>query len=314
MVAQLEVDGDQRGLARAHWLLFLMRFGESRATPAADEARRAAQHARQAGDIGLWSRALGWYIATLIYGPRPVSEVDSELTAIERERPGPYLAACVALGRAEVERRRGRFAEAQELIGAALAGFRELGMRTMTALCEQSSAGISLSEGDAAGARASLLRSDTTLAELHERATRSTTLAMLARTHEQLGAIEEAIEALERAEAMSAPRDVVNFVITHCTRARLAARSGDEQAAERWAYSAADQAARTDFVGYQAEALLELARVLSMQGRTDEAKAKASRALELFEAKGDLPGATCAAGVMEGRDPAAAIPGAGSGA
>jgi tetratricopeptide (TPR) repeat protein len=177
----------------------------------------------------------------------------------------------------------------------------------MAALCEQSNAGISLSEGDAAGARASLLRSDTSLAELQERAIRSTTLAMLARAHERLGTIQEASEAAQRAEAMSAPRDVVNFVITHCTRARLAARSGDEQAAERWARSAAEHAARTDFVGYQAEAMLELARVLSMQGRVDDARAQATQALELFRTKDDLPGATSALGVIEGPDPGAIV-------
>jgi class 3 adenylate cyclase/tetratricopeptide (TPR) repeat protein len=307
MLAQFEREGDERGLARAHWLLFLMRWGTSRAMLAANEVRRAAEHARRAGDIGLWSRALGWYIATLIYGPRPVAEIDSELQAIERERPGPYLAACLALGRAEVERRRGRFGEAHELIDNALAGFRELGMRTMTALCEQSSAGISLSQGDAAAARSSLLRSEATLAEFQERATRSTALAMLARAQERLGAVDEAFDSLDRAEEVSAPGDVVNFVITHCTRARLAARSGDETGAERWARSAAKQAANTDFVGYQAEALLELARVLSMQGRADEAEAHATRALELFQAKDDLPGVTSALRFIDGQDPDALV-------
>src|SRR5205814_3193251 len=129
--------GDDRGLARAHWLMFLMRWGTSRAKLAADESRRAAEHAREAGDIGLWSRALGWYVATLIYGPRPASEVASELAAIERENPGPYLSACLALGRAEVERRHGRFNEAHERIAEALTGMRELGMPVPAATCEQ---------------------------------------------------------------------------------------------------------------------------------------------------------------------------------
>jgi ATP/maltotriose-dependent transcriptional regulator MalT len=92
-------------------------------------------------------------------------------------------------------------------------------------------------------------------------------------------------------------------VITHCTRARLAARSGDVGTAERWARSAAEQAAKTDFVGYQAEALLELARVLSLQGRADEAKAQAMRALELFRARDDLPGAASVLRFIDGQDP-----------
>lgn len=308
MLAEFEDSGDELGLAKTHWLLFWVRWRESRAMLAAEQAGLAADHARKAGDIGLWSRTLGWYIATLIFGPRSAAEIAAELDRIERGRPGPYLAACLALGRAEVQRRHGRFDEAHELVRIALGGFRELGMPVMAATCEQSAAGISLSEGDAAAARASLERSDAILAEFHELSMRSTTLAMLAEAHEQLGAIEEAAATLERAEELSAPADVLNFVITHCVRARLAAASGDMSEAKRWARSAVEHAARSDFVGRQAEAMLVLAHVLFVEGQVEDARAQANCALQLFLTKDDLPGAGAAQRVIDARDPAELLP------
>ncbi len=302
MLVRFESADDQRALARTHWLLFLMRWGTCQATLAASEVRLAAEHARQAGDMALWSRALGWYIATLIYGPSGAAEVTAQLDAIERQDPGPYLATFVALGRAEVERRQGRFAEAHSWVAKALSGFRELGMAVMAATSEQLQAGVSVSEGDLSAARAALQRSDATLAEFDERAMRSTTLAMLARVDEQLGALDEAAVALERAEAISAPGDVANFVITHRARARLALRSGDLGAAERWARSAVEHAERTDFTGYKAEARLDLARVLLAQGRGEEAQAHTTGAMQLFEGRDDLPGADSARRVADGRD------------
>ncbi len=303
MLREFERAGDERGLARTHWLLFLLWWQTSQATLAAEQARHAAEHARNAGDVGLWSRALGWYIATLIYGPRKASEVASELDAIESEQPGPYLAACIALGRAEVERRHGDFDKAHALARTAVAGFRELGMPVMAATSEQSDGLIALSEDDAAAARAALERSEAILGEFQADAIRASTLALLAQTHERLGAIDEARAAVEQAEALSAPGEVVNIVVTHATRSRLAAIAGDAEEAERWARSAVEHAARSDYVGFQAQAIIALARVLFMQGRGDEARAEATRALTLYQNTEDLPGAEAAMCVIEGRDP-----------
>jgi class 3 adenylate cyclase/tetratricopeptide (TPR) repeat protein len=290
MLEALARSRDHRRLARAHWLAFWVQWAASRATLAAEQVRLAAEHARQAGDIGFWSRALGWYVATLMYGPWSATAIAGELDAIEREQPGPYLAACIALGRAEVERLEGRFDDAERLTQRALDGFQALGMRTMAATCDQSSASIQLSKGDASAAVALLLRSETILAEFGERPMRSTTQAMLARAHEMLGSLDDARAAVDLAEQLSALRDVANFAITHGVRARVALAQGDPEAAEQWARSALDHALKTDFVGFQAEARLELARVMWARSRDEEAALEALAALELFEAKGYRPG------------------------
>ncbi len=154
MLVELADAGDDRGLAKAHWLAFCVQWASSQATLAAQHVRLAAEHARRGGDIGLWSRALGWYVATLMYGPADAAAIAAELNLIELDRPGPYLVACVDLGRAEVERLRGRFDEAQRLAESALDRFRALGMDSMAAACEQTSASIRLSSGDLDAARA----------------------------------------------------------------------------------------------------------------------------------------------------------------
>jgi tetratricopeptide (TPR) repeat protein len=294
MLEQLSRDRDERGQAKAHWLAFWARWAASQATLAAEQARLSAEHARRAGDLGLWSRALGWYVATLIYGPLDAAGMADELEAIEAQDPGLYLHACVELGRAEVERLQGRFDPARELARSALEHFRALGMHTMAATADQSAAAIELSAGDRAAAIAALQRSEGILAEFGESVMRSTTQAMLARALAGIGELTGAEAAVTLAERLSAPEDWLNFATTHGVRALLALASGEQTDAERWARSAVARAERTDFLGVQAETQAVLARVLSAGRDRDEARAAAERARELFQRKGDRPGGTAA--------------------
>jgi class 3 adenylate cyclase/tetratricopeptide (TPR) repeat protein len=298
MLEELTRSGNERDLAKAHWLAFWVQWAASRATLAAEQARLSAEHARQAGDVGLWSRALGWYVATLIFGPHSAEAIAEELDLIEKQDPGPYLRACVGLGRAEVKRLEARFDDARVLAQSARDGFSSLGMKTMAATCDQSLASIALSEGDHDEALQSLLRSEAILAEFGERVVRSTTQAMLARVYERTGAASAALGAATLAEELSAPQDVANFAITNGVRARLALASGDADAAERAARSAVAYALRTDFVGLQAEARLGLASVLSARDDGDAAAREARTALDLFSAKGDRPGSASASALL----------------
>jgi tetratricopeptide (TPR) repeat protein len=290
MLEQLARAGDERALAKAHMVAFWAHWGASRATPAGDQARLAAAHARKAGDEGLRSRALGWYVATLIYGHQDARTMARELEAIEREEPGPYLAACVDVGKADIERLHGRFGGARLLAERASEGLQDLGMRTRAASFGFDLARIEFSHGNPAAALAALLQSDAIFAELGERAYRSTTQAMLAQAYELLENHDAARAAIELSDELSAAEDAINYAITHVVRARLALADADGGAAERWARSAVDQALLTDFPAYQASAKLELARVLLALGRQQEAIPEARGSLDLFAAKGDRSG------------------------
>ena len=96
--------------------------------------------------------------------------------------------------------------------------------------------------------------------------------------------------AVDLAERLSAPEDVLNFAITHRARARFALSDGNVEGAIRWGRSAVAYALRTDMLEVRADATFDLARVLEAAGRRDDAVRDARVALELFTAKGHRPG------------------------
>jgi ATP/maltotriose-dependent transcriptional regulator MalT len=280
-------------------LAFWVNWGAGRATAAADQVWQAAEHAKLAGDAGLRSRALGWYVTSLIYGPHPVGEMAAELETVEREPAGPYLAACVDLCRGTVDRLGGNFAAARVLTRRAIDGLAELGMRAEAGSSTQLLARIELVAGDLAAARDALLRGDAALADVGDTYFRSTTQAMLARIYQRSGDGDLARAALEMAEQLSARGDAINYAITHEVRAWLALACGEREAAERWARSAVEQAQSTEWVDVQADAQLGLARVLRARGRADEAAREAHAALKLFDHKGDRPGSQVARALID---------------
>lgn len=299
MLEGLARSGDERRMAKAHMLAFWVHWAANQAVPAALESRLAAEHARNAGDSGLRSRALGWYIVTIIYGPLHVDDMERELDAIEREDPGLYLSACLALGRGEVERLHGRDELAHRLTRQAYDGFTALGMQPMAAGCAQELAQIELLKGEPVAAVELLRNCDAVLAELGERPQRATTQAMLARAYEQLASPESALAAVELAEQLSSPEDAINFALTYAVRARLALAAEDPSSAEGWARQALEQALRTDFITVHAEARLGLAHVLEVVDQPGAARSEAEEALTLFMAKGHRPGADAARSLLD---------------
>ena len=291
--------GDERGIARAHLAERMVHVLESRATPAAEQAHLAAEHARRAGDDGLRSRALGLYVTSIMYGRQDARAIAQELDRIERDEPGSYLAARIDLARGEGARLEGRFDDARRLMQRAIEGFRALGMPENEAACEQDLARMELCAGKPHAALVSLLRSDEILAQLGERSRRSTTQAHIAQANELLGNRDAAVAALDLAAKLGAPEDVLNYVITHQVRARLALGDGDGEAARRWAQSAVDYASVTDYVVFQAGARLDLARIEWALEDPKAAASDAQTALELCLLKGDRPGAEQSRALLE---------------
>ena len=113
--------------------------------------------------------------------------------------------------------------------------------------------------------------------------------AILAEVYESLGDPDGARAAIDLSDDLGGEDDLLNVVITHAVRARLALADGDHDAAERWARSAVEHAFSTDNTFLQGNAQLALARVLATLGRRDEASSNARAALELFQVKGDRP-------------------------
>jgi len=299
LLDQLARAGDERGLALAHLVAMTVHWLAGRVTASMDEARLSVVHAERAGDRGLRSRALSWYLAGLLMGPAPRGMMEIELGALQDDDPGVFATAWIELVRAETLSLEGRFDAARELGRRGFERQQELGVTIEGASCLQQLAEIDLRAGDPHSARAALLRGDAIMESFGEESFRSTIQAQLADAHERLGDREAAAAAIELSDRLGADEDVINPVITHRVRARLALADGDVDAAERWARSAVEKAFQTEFVVDQGKAKLELARVLAASGRVDEARSEARAASERFGAKGDLPGTRTAQALLE---------------
>jgi class 3 adenylate cyclase/DNA-binding SARP family transcriptional activator len=300
LLEQLSQAGDDRGLAKAHWVAAEVHWFGCRATATGNELRAVAEHARKADDRGLLSRALGWYLSTLVDGPENARTIADELKEIEREPLGPFLAAAVDSSRAELEWLLGNLSEARRLAHRVIEEWEVLGMPPgVVGEMERFLGALELSAGNLAAAVASLLRSDAILATRGEQSGRSITQAMLAQAYARLGNADAARAAIALSEELGSAEDVANLIVTHQARARLAVAEGDGSAAERWARSAVEYARTTDFAWLQAGAQLELARTLAALERSEEAASEARLALELYEAKGDRPGAAQALALLD---------------
>jgi hypothetical protein len=305
ILRQLAAANDESGMARAHLVAYMPHWLASQWTLAGEQARLAAQHAERAGDEGMRSRALAFYIGSIVYGQADVGTIARELDAIELGEPGASLAARIELARGQLARLEARFPDARMFMQRAFESFQALGMRELQAACDSELGVAELSAGDPAAALPWLLRSDAVLAELGQHALRSTTQARIAHTESLLDNPAAARPAIELAERLSAPEDILNFAITHRVRARLALSEQNDEGAVRWARSAVAHAFRTDSLEVRADATLDLARVLQALDRRDDAVAEARAALELFTAKGHRPGIEQTRGLLDELDASA---------
>jgi tetratricopeptide (TPR) repeat protein len=300
LLEQVTQAGDERGIAKAHEMLFLRYVMASQAKPAAEEARLAALHAARAGDEALNARAQGWHITELIWGPEHVDTIEREVDRIAQEDRGPYLDSFIDYGHGEVARLRGELDAGRELSQRGTEKLERLGIRAMAAA---GALHLSLLEFSAVRPQAAvdaLARADKILSELGERSFRSTVQAFLAGAYSLIPDTEAALLACERAEELSAPEDAVNFVLVPTVRARLARLEGDSKRAERLARAALEAAAKIDNITNSTPAHLELAHALVALGRQDEAAVEGRKALALYETKGDQPGMAVARTFLAG--------------
>jgi len=89
----------------------------------------------------------------------------------------------------------------------------------------------------------------------------------------------------------AADRDLTPQVIGQGLYARILADRGCHREAEELARSTATLAAQTDLLSHRADTLLELSYVLSAAAQVAEAHSAATQALNLYQRKGNLPGA-----------------------
>jgi class 3 adenylate cyclase/tetratricopeptide (TPR) repeat protein len=223
-------------------------------------------------------------------GPRPVAEdIGRSTRGLAAADEASPIAAFHMIGLAVSQAMTGDFREARALLGRGASILRELGMTLeLAATAGLYGAVVETLAGDYEAAEAAIRTSYDTLKSKGEKARLSSRAALLAQIVYRLGRYDEAMDLADEADAVSALDDMEPQIWLRGVRAKVLARRGRFDDAEREARDNVRLAEETDWPGYTGTGWTDLAEVLQLAGRPADAAAAARRAGEFFEAKGDL--------------------------
>jgi tetratricopeptide (TPR) repeat protein len=162
------------------------------------------------------------------------------------------------------------------------------GAKAVLAALEGYGIDIELLGGDPEAAVAAGEESCRMREELERWAELSTTAGGLALAYCDLGRLDEAERWAARAAELGAPEDAVTQMLWREARARVLARRGEHNEAERLAREAVEIGETTEDLNSKAEARADLGEVLALAGRPGDAAAVVEEALARFEAKENI--------------------------
>jgi predicted ATPase len=252
--------------------------------------RQALAYAERGGYRAEKAESVAWLLIAALFGPLPADE-GIELCKTFHDSAGDDAAirAWCKVERSALEAMQGRFDLARELLAEGARALRALGMNVYAANTAQEAFVIETLAGDPAAAAAALRESYETLQRMGERSFMSTIAGLLARILYDLGDYAEAAALCRASEDAAADDDVFSQVLWRATLAKVRARQGDLALATSLAGEALRIVEQTDLLDEQGNTLLDLAEVLTLGGRREEACAAAEEAARRFERKRNLP-------------------------
>jgi class 3 adenylate cyclase/tetratricopeptide (TPR) repeat protein len=255
-----------------------------RGDAALEAAERALAHARQAGHLppqSMASRAGGRF-----FGTTPVSELLAWLDEPDQRTGRDHWLSAFRAGALAML---GRFAEARAILAETRNDLAERGAKLELAMITGGQCvDLELWAGDAAAAAEFGTEACRQLEELGNRFFLSTTTAQVARALYELDRLDEADAWATRSIQLSASDDAWTQMLSRQARAKVLARRGDNAEAVRLAREAVAIGAKTDHLNAQGDANADLAEVLMLSGKADEAAAALEQALDRYERKGNL--------------------------
>ena len=241
---------------------------------------RAAMHARRAG---LSYESLGWRAIFRFYGTSSVSELLAWLDENEPPEGGDYL---LRASRAWAFAMLGRFDDARAILAESRSELAERGggiqLGVITGI---ESAGVELLADDPAAAAALGREGCRLLEELGDLSFLSTAAAVLADALYELDRFEDSDDWARRAAAIGASDDVPTQMLWRQVRAKVLARRKEYVEAERLAREAVAIGEETHFLNGQGDAHADLAEVLLLAGKREEADTALKEALGRYERK-----------------------------
>jgi tetratricopeptide (TPR) repeat protein len=288
-LAVFEEFDDDDALARAWALIGHANWLLCRGERMEEAFTRALECTRRTGD----TQEEGWILRMLAlvycHGPTPVEQAIARCEEIlELGRGHAAIEVSTRAKIAGLEAMRGHFDLARDLYLRCRAVGEEFGVGPVLAALPNYSGPIELLAGDPKAAERELRAGGPALKELGETSVLSTSAALLARTLERTGQLDEAEEQTVLSERIASRDDVASQTTWRGVRARVLARRGEFELAQQLAREAVAIADRTDFLVWRGEALLDLAEVHRLAGDSASFVRAATDALRLFEAKGHL--------------------------
>jgi class 3 adenylate cyclase/tetratricopeptide (TPR) repeat protein len=280
----LEEDGDDLGLYVGYGALGEVRVAQGRFDAALEAYERAIAHAARAGHhpsstvaVHTWCRFAG---TTL---------VEELLRWLDENEPRAGRDQFFRAYRAWSLAKLGRFDEARAILVVARAEQADRGGGLLLAnLTAFESPSVELLAGDPAAAVEFAAEGCRLHEELAEPFFLAGSAALLAQALYALGRIEEAEAWIGRAAELSAGRDSGPQLRWRQVKAKVLARRGRHAEAQQLAREVVADCDDTDEVDAQGDAYADLAEVLVVGGRSDEAITALEQALERYERKGNL--------------------------
>ena len=279
---------DEAGLASAWDLLGQVHLMACRYELRAEALARALEHARRAGDEREDAILIGLGTAPY-WGPTPVDECTKRCEDLLAEIGGrrPTVEAALVGTLAGLEAMRGNFDEARGLYARQQSMHEDLGLPYSLAAATIMAGRIEMLAGEPAAAEAELRRGYVILEGMGELGVLSTLAAYLADAVYAQGRYDEADRLTHVSEDAATSDDIASHVWWRVTRARILARRGSHEEAERIGSEALALAEVTDDLVIRGRALTDLAEVRRLGEASDGSVPLLEEALRLFEAKGD---------------------------
>ncbi len=288
VIPLLEQQEAHAELGKAWRLVAMVQQIAGRLGEASETISKVIKHARLAGDERLVARsALGMTI-NAVYGPTPAVEGIAQCEALIAsglaDRQVQNLIVCKI---AQLHAMIGDYDTARKNVMAARSVLRDLGQGVRAASSSLDVAVVEMLAGDPAAAERELRPDCEMLQGLGETYFLSTMAATLARAVLEQGNEDEALALTTTAEKSAADDDVDAQAHWRCVRALILARRGELSDGEALARAGLELALQTEAPALRATALSDLASVLALAGRAEEARRSLADAIAIYTAKGD---------------------------
>jgi tetratricopeptide (TPR) repeat protein len=283
LVTLFEGAEDHRGAADTLQLLGKLVTWAHDFEAGSDLHERGLRHARRVGDERRVAASIRYIVSDALWGPEHVESALARCRAILDETSNRRVQANCLIRIGGLEGLAGRFAAAREAVAQARVIMDDFGLRHLKAHSTDVAVLIELLAGNPEAAEREARAAYAVLEEMGDRTYQASEACLIAEALDAQGRSDEAEKWLEVHEALRDPSDR-DFAL----RARIMARRGLLDDAERLARSALDQGSESPVPNFT-DPRFTLAEILARGGRSEEARQAAEQSLRRYQAKGIVP-------------------------